>query len=78
MLGLIAGDVGRPFLNINQMVEIADFQQLVLRVLSTSRSTEKEFADRQGKRFQLRVLPYRTSDGKVDGAVITLPMFPNK
>jgi two-component system, chemotaxis family, CheB/CheR fusion protein len=71
MMGLIAGDIGRPFLNINSTVEIDDFQQLVLQVVSTFRPTEKEFNDRQGNRFQLRVLPY-TSEGRMDGAVITL------
>jgi two-component system CheB/CheR fusion protein len=72
MMGLIAGDIGRPFLNINPTVEIADFQQLVLQVISTFRPAEKEFSDRNGKKFQLRVLPYRASEGKIDGAVITL------
>ena len=72
MLGLIAGDIGRPFLNINPTVEIADFQQLVLQVISSYRPIEKEFSDRNGKKFQLRVLPYRTSEGKIDGAVIAL------
>jgi two-component system CheB/CheR fusion protein len=72
MMGLIAGDIGRPFLNINPTVEVADFQQLVLQVISTYRPAEKEFSDRNGRRFQLRVLPYRASEGKIDGAVITL------
>jgi two-component system CheB/CheR fusion protein len=72
MMGLIAGDIGRPFLNINPTVEVADFQQLVLQVISTYRPAEKEFSDRNGKRFQLRILPYRASEGKIDGAVITL------
>jgi hypothetical protein len=28
--------------------------------------------DQKGGRFQLRILPYRTTDNKIDGAVITL------
>jgi two-component system, chemotaxis family, CheB/CheR fusion protein len=72
MLGLIPGDVGRPFLNVNPTMEIDDFQSMVLRVISTARPAEKEFSDSEGKRFQLRILPYRTTEGKVDGAVITL------
>jgi hypothetical protein len=28
--------------------------------------------DRKGNRFQLRVLPYRTSENKIEGGVITL------
>jgi two-component system CheB/CheR fusion protein len=72
VMGLISGDVGRPFLNINPPLDLADFQQLVLQVISTSRPMEKEFNDRHGSKYQLRVLPYRTSEGKIDGAVITL------
>jgi len=72
LIGLIPGDIGRPFLNINPTVAIDDFQQLVLQTVSTSRPVEKEFVDSKGVRFQLRVLPYRTSDGRMDGAVITL------
>jgi two-component system, chemotaxis family, CheB/CheR fusion protein len=72
MIGLISGDVGRPFLNINPAIEIEDFQPMVLKVISTSRSTEKEFTDSKGRRFKLRILPYRTGQGKIDGAVIML------
>ena len=72
ILGLIAGDVGRPFVNINPTVQIRGFQRLALQVIATCRPTEKEFTDKQGQRFQVRVLPYRTTEGKVDGAVITM------
>jgi two-component system, chemotaxis family, CheB/CheR fusion protein len=72
ILGLIPTDVGRPFLNINPNIEIADFQQMVIQVMSTFRPAEKEIVDHKNGRFQLRVLPYRTADNKIDGAVITL------
>jgi two-component system CheB/CheR fusion protein len=77
-LGLITADVGRPFLNINPTIEIADLQPMVLKVISSSRPTEKEFTDSNGKRFQLRVLPYRTIEGKIEGAVITLVEMSSK
>jgi two-component system CheB/CheR fusion protein len=47
-------------------------QHTVLQVISDFRTVEKEITDRHGHRFQSRVLPYRTVDNKVDGAVITL------
>jgi two-component system CheB/CheR fusion protein len=40
--------------------------------MSTFRPAEKEVTDRNGTRLQLRILPYRTSENKIDGAVITL------
>jgi two-component system CheB/CheR fusion protein len=72
VLGLIPADVGRPLLNINPNTEIADLQQMVVQVMSTFRPVEKEIHNRKGGRVQLRILPYRTVDNKVDGAVITL------
>ena len=72
ILGLIPGDIGRPFLNINPTLEIPDFQRTVLQVISTFRPVDQEFVDRKRGRFQLRIVPYRTAEGKVDGAVMTL------
>ena len=75
VLGLIPADVGRPFLNINpsiESIEKSEMQQMLVQVMSTFRPAEKEILDRNGKRLQLRILPYRTAENKIDGAVITL------
>ena len=72
LIGLIPADIGRPFLNINPTIEIADFQQAVLQVISSSRPVDREFESKSGERYQLNIRPYRTGDGKIDGAVITL------
>jgi len=45
---------------------------MVLKVISTSCPADKEFTDAKGRRFQLRIRPYHTSEGKSDGAVVTL------
>jgi two-component system CheB/CheR fusion protein len=71
-LGMIPGDVGRPFLNINPPIEIPGFQAMVLEVISNRQPLDKEIKDKQGNRFQLRILPYRTFENKIDGAVITI------
>jgi len=70
--GLIPADIGRPLLNIHPTIEIPDFQALVLQVMTNFRPVEKELTDEKGARFRLRILPYRTVDDKVDGAVITI------
>jgi two-component system CheB/CheR fusion protein len=74
-LGLIPGDVGRPFTNINPPIEIPGFQAMVLEVISNRKSVDKEIKDNQGNRYQFRILPYRTFDNKIDGAVITIVHF---
>jgi two-component system, chemotaxis family, CheB/CheR fusion protein len=71
-LGLIPGDIGRPLSNINPSIEIADLQAMVLQVVSDFRTQERELTDRMGVHYQFKVLPYRTMENKIDGAVITI------
>ncbi len=70
--GLIVGDIGRPLLNINPTIEIPEFQSLVLHVMTNYRTLERELRDAKGVCYQLRILPYRTLENKIDGAVITI------
>jgi two-component system CheB/CheR fusion protein len=72
LFSLIPSDVGRPLSHINPTVELPDVLKIVTEVISTSRPVERTVAESTGNRFQLRVLPYRTLQDKVDGAVITL------
>jgi two-component system CheB/CheR fusion protein len=71
-LGLLPGDVGRPLSNINPIIEIADLQAMVLQVVSDFHTLEKELTDKTGVHYQLKILPYRTLENKIDGAVITI------
>ena len=74
-LGLIPADVGRPLTNINPPVEIPDLQSLVLQVMSDLRPVDRQVTDREGAGYQLRILPYRTPENKIDGAIITIMAF---
>jgi two-component system CheB/CheR fusion protein len=71
-LGLILGDIGRPLSNINPTIEIVDLQAMVSQVVSDFQPLERELTDRNGVHYQFRILPYRTLENKVDGAVITI------
>jgi two-component system CheB/CheR fusion protein len=71
-MGLLPGDIGRPLSNINPIIEIPELQAMVLRVMSDFQPLEKELTDRGGVHYQLKILPYRTLEGKIDGAVITI------
>jgi two-component system CheB/CheR fusion protein len=71
-LGVIPGDIGRPLLNINPTIDIPNFQSILLQVMSTVQGVEKEFIDAKGMRYLLRILPNRTADDKIDGAVLTI------
>jgi two-component system, chemotaxis family, CheB/CheR fusion protein len=72
LFGLLPGEVGRPLHNINPVIEIPDLQHSVLQVMSSLKPAKKTLSDGKGNGFQLRVLPYRTVEGQVDGAVIAL------
>ncbi|MGB9242833.1 MAG: PAS domain-containing protein, partial [Candidatus Acidiferrales bacterium] len=69
-LGLISTDVGRPL--PHPSVEIPDFEALVKEVLSTMKPINKELRDRDKNRYLVRILPCRTLENKIDGAVITI------
>src|SRR3984957_2847322 len=75
-LGLIPGDIGRPFLNINPLVQIPNLQQMVVQVIGNAQIVEKELVIREGHSYLVRILPYRTAEGKHEGAVITLVEIP--
>jgi two-component system, chemotaxis family, CheB/CheR fusion protein len=71
-LGLIPGDIGRPLSNINPTIEIADLQAMVQQVMADFHILERELTDRLGVHYQFKILPYRTTENKIDGAVITI------
>jgi len=72
ILGLIPGDVGRPITNINFTIDISDFQHSLKEVIASSAPLERQVRDRSGVPYQMRILPYRTIENKVDGCVLTL------
>jgi two-component system CheB/CheR fusion protein len=43
---------------------------LIFDVIDTLTACEREVQDRQGRWYSLRIRPYKTADGKIDGAVL--------
>jgi len=72
VLGLIPGDVGRPITSINSTIDISELQQKVSQVLANAAPVEWQVRDRSGAPYQMRILPYITTENKVDGCVLTL------
>ncbi|MGA8220373.1 MAG: chemotaxis protein CheB [Candidatus Acidiferrales bacterium] len=72
VLGLIPGDVGRPITSISSTIDISELQQKVSQVLAKAVPVEWQVRDRTGAPYQMRILPYITTENKVDGCVLTL------
>jgi two-component system, chemotaxis family, CheB/CheR fusion protein len=69
---ILQSDVGRPISDFRPNIEIADLEDLLREVIESLAVQERRLSDKQGRQYSLQVRPYRTSDNKIDGAVITL------
>ena len=72
VLNLLPTDVGRPIAHIRPAVEIPALEGLIASVIERVQVWRTEVQDRDGRAWQLRIHPYRTSNHRVDGAVIIL------
>jgi two-component system CheB/CheR fusion protein len=73
LINLILSDVGRPVAHL--VTNLVGYDQLVTdiqSVLDTLLPREVDVQTREGRWFTLRILPYRTLDNVIEGAVITL------
>lgn len=68
---LIPGDVGRPISDIKGLVVDPDLEIDVHAVLEALAPREKEVVTNDGRRYLRRVTPYRTSDNRIEGVVLT-------
>jgi len=69
---LIPADVGRPITDIAMKVEMPDLHKIVVEVIETLATKEIEAKDGEGRCWFARIRPYKTTDNKIDGAVIAL------
>jgi two-component system CheB/CheR fusion protein len=72
VFNLIPADVGRPLGDIQPKVNVPDLTQLILEVIDTLDTREREVQDREGHWYSLRIRPYKTLDNKIQGAVVAL------
>ncbi|WP_213763455.1 CheR family methyltransferase [Caballeronia sp. dw_19] len=69
---LIASDIGRPLLDLTHRLDYPQMADDAHAAFDTLTLTEREIRTNRGEWFLARVLPYRTADDQIDGAVITL------
>jgi two-component system CheB/CheR fusion protein len=68
---LIDSDIGRPIAHIASRVPYPDMADDLRRVLRTLSTIEREIGVPSGRRYLVRVLPYRSVDNFIAGAVLT-------
>lgn len=64
-------DLGRPLSDFTSELHYEDFYRDMAEVLRTLVFIEKNIESYSGMWFQVRIMPYRTLDDKIDGLVLT-------
>jgi two-component system CheB/CheR fusion protein len=72
VLNLIPGDVGRPITDIKPNIDCPDLGQLIADAIDTVSVKERDVRDRSGRRFTLRIRPYKNMENKIEGAILAL------
>ena len=72
LLNLLSTDIGRPVGDIRPGFDEPNLQTLVSEVMETITLKEREVRNHEGRSFRLQVRPYKTTDNRIDGAVISL------
>ncbi|MBW9107397.1 chemotaxis protein CheB [Paraburkholderia phenoliruptrix] len=65
-------DLGRPLQHLTHKLDYPAMIEDLRAAFGQLKKTEREVSSRDGRRFLARVLPYRTDDDRIDGAVLAL------
>jgi two-component system CheB/CheR fusion protein len=71
LINFIESDVGRPFHHVSHNLVYDRLKNDIEEVMETLQSKEKEIQSEEGGWYKMRILPYRTTENIIDGAVIT-------
>ncbi len=71
LIKLIPGDAGRPITDIASELDYLRLVEDVREVMRTLVYKEATVAASGGRWFQVRIMPYRTLENRIDGVVIT-------
>src|SRR5437868_6205991 len=69
---ILPTDIGRPLTELRPNIDVPDLENILREVIETLGTRERKVSDQNGRKYSLRIRPYRTTDNKIDGAVLTL------
>jgi two-component system CheB/CheR fusion protein len=67
----IPEDVGRPIDDLKLKVQVDDLPARIRAVIASLSPREWEVRDQDGRWYRLQIRPYRTTDNRLDGAVLS-------
>src|SRR5256712_5492496 len=71
-LNLIHSDIGRPITDIRLNIDLVGLDQLILDTIDTVSVKQLDVKDKDGRWDSLWIRPYKTSDNKIEGAILAL------
>ena len=72
VLNVIPTDIGRPLSDLNINLAVRDLPKLIAEVIDSLTIKELEVQDHQDRWYSMRLRPYKTSENKIEGVVLTL------
>lgn len=72
VLKILPSDTGRPITDIRWDINVPNLRELIAEVIDTLAPKEFEVQDKEHHWYSLQIRPYRTTDDKIDGAVVVL------
>jgi two-component system CheB/CheR fusion protein len=72
LLNLIPTDVGRRISDIKPNIDVPDMEKLIIESIDTVSAVERDVRDAEGRRYALRVRPYKNLEHRIDGAVVAV------
>ena len=71
LFSIIASDVGRSLLDLTHKLDYDQLAEDVSATFDTLRLVEREVRSIEGRYYIVRLLPYRTNEDRIEGAVMT-------
>ena len=71
LLNLLPNDVGRRLGQVRANMELDNLEQVARQTIETASLQEAEVRDTSGAWYLMRARPYKTSENKIEGAVIS-------
>jgi two-component system CheB/CheR fusion protein len=72
LFSLASTDVGRPLFDVQNRLQAPELAQEIRNVLDSATVSAREVLDRDGRVYAMKIWPYLTRAGAIDGAVVVL------